>query len=85
MKRSLRYITPATRVLFLILTLLVVGCRRRTPKTPEPKKAAPKESSVGAQVVDGVTGRRAVRTFQGAKETIKDVEDAQKKRFEKIP
>lgn len=73
------------RILLLMSFLLLSGCRREPAENVSEKKASRKEPSVGVQVVDGVTGRKKVQNFQETKLNIKKAEEAQKKRFEKIP
>lgn len=63
-------------ILAVVLAVLAGACGRQENKS---------EPSTAEQVIDGVTGRGAVKQYLDTKQTIKEIEVKQKERYDKIP
>lgn len=70
------------KLLLIIAAVLMAGCRRSV-KVKEPSKTEHKPESTTEQVIDGITGRKAVNIYKNIKIDIKGIEAKQKQRLDK--
>jgi len=72
------------RFAILLTALLLTGCAKSAKPQHDRHKSSSSPKSTAEQVIDGITGRKAVQAGKKARETIERVSNERNKNLDEI-